>query len=125
MSPPSRNLVSGSLLCREGFKLVFESNKLVVTKYGLFVGKGYESGGMFHLSLVDFCNKVMNHIHSSVNESEVWHSRLCHISFGVMTRLAKLDLIPSFTLAKVAFHVCKLSNLASLTRLRRRDTWHH
>ena len=28
-----KNLVSGSLLCREGFKLVFESNKLVVTKY--------------------------------------------------------------------------------------------
>ena len=80
--------------------MVFESNKLVVTKYGLFVGKGYESGGMFRLSLADFCNKVVNHIHSSVNESEVWHSRLCHISFGVMTRLAKLDLIPSFTLAK-------------------------
>ena len=95
-----KNLVSGSLLCREGFKLVFESNKLVVTKYGLFVGKGYESGGMFRLSLADFCNKVVNHIHSNVNESEVWHSRLCHISFGVMTRLAKLDLIPSFTLAK-------------------------
>ena len=52
-----KNLVSGSLLCREGFKLVFESNKLVVTKYGLFVGKGYESGGMFRLSLADFCNK--------------------------------------------------------------------
>ncbi len=91
-----KNLVSGSLLCREGFKLVFESNKLVVTKYGLFVGKGYESGGMFRLSLADFCNKAVNHVHSSVNESEVWHSRLCHISFGVMTRLAKLDLIPSF-----------------------------
>ena len=88
-----KNLVSGSLLCREGFKLVFESNKLVVTKYGLFVGKGYESGGMLRLSLADFCNKVVNHIHSSVNESEVWHSCLCHIIFSVMTRLAKLDLI--------------------------------
>ena len=99
MSLPSSNLVSGSLLCREGFKLVFESNKLVVTKYGLFVGKGYESGWMFRLSLADFCNKVVNHIHSNVNESEVWHSRFCHISFDVMTRLAKLDLILNFTLA--------------------------
>ena len=71
-----KNLVSGSLLCREGFKLVFESNKLVVMKHGLFVGKGYESGGMFRLSLADFCSKVVNHIHSNVNESEVWHSRL-------------------------------------------------
>ena len=95
-----KNLVSGSLLCRERFKLVFESNKVVVMKYGLFVGKGYECGGLFRLSLAYFCNKVMNHIHSSVNETEVWHSRLYHISFGCMTRLAKFSLIPSFTLAK-------------------------
>ena len=80
--------------------MVFDSNKLVVMKYGLFVGKGYECGGLFRFSLVDFCNKVMNNIHSSVNETEVWHSHLCHISVSVMTRLAKLDLILSFTLAK-------------------------
>ena len=42
----------------------------------------------------------MNQIHSSVNESEVCHSCLCHINFGCMTWLAKMDLIPSFTLAK-------------------------
>ena len=73
-----KNLVSGSLLFKEGFKLVFESTKVVVSRYGLFFGKGYDSGGLFHLSLEDFCNKVVNHIHSSVNEFEVWHSRLCH-----------------------------------------------
>ena len=66
-----KNLVSGSLLCRERFKSVFESNKLVVTKYGLFVGKGYECGGMFRLSLADLCNKVVNNIHLSVNEFEI------------------------------------------------------
>jgi hypothetical protein len=36
-----KNLISGSLLCRNGYKLVFESNKCVVSKYGTFVGKGY------------------------------------------------------------------------------------
>jgi hypothetical protein len=46
-----KNLVSGSLLCRDGFKLVFESNKYVLSKYGNFVGKVHESGGLFHLSL--------------------------------------------------------------------------
>ena len=40
----NKNLVSGSLLCRDGYKLVFESNKFVISKYGTFVGKGYESG---------------------------------------------------------------------------------
>ena len=38
----NKNLVSGSLLCRDGFKLVFESNKVVISKCGQFVGKGSE-----------------------------------------------------------------------------------
>ena len=42
-----KNLISGSLICRDGFKLVFESNKCVLSKYGTFVGKCYESGGLF------------------------------------------------------------------------------
>jgi hypothetical protein len=42
-----KNLVSGSLLCRDGYKLVFESNKCILSKYGTFVGKGYDSGGLF------------------------------------------------------------------------------
>ena len=37
----NKNLVSGSLLCRDGYKLVFESNKCTLSKYGSFVGKGY------------------------------------------------------------------------------------
>ena len=81
--------------------------KLVVSRYGLFVGKGYDCGGLFRLSLEDFCNKVVNQIHSNVNESEIWHSRLRHINFGCMKRLAKMDLIPSFTLAKGSkCHAC-------------------
>jgi hypothetical protein len=46
-----KNLFSGSLLCRDGYKLVFESNNCILSKYGTFVGKGYESGGLFRLSL--------------------------------------------------------------------------
>ena len=30
----NKNLVSGSLLCKDGFKIVLESNKLVVLKHG-------------------------------------------------------------------------------------------
>jgi hypothetical protein len=30
----NKNLVSGSLLCRDGFKIVLESNKFVVLKCG-------------------------------------------------------------------------------------------
>lgn len=69
----NKNFVSGSLLCRDGFKLVFESIKVVVSKYGHFIGKDYEYGGLFRLSSIDFCNKVVNHVYNG-NESNVWHS---------------------------------------------------
>ena len=39
--------------------MVFESNKVVISKYGQFVGKCYESGGLFRLSLSDICTKVI------------------------------------------------------------------
>jgi hypothetical protein len=35
----NKNLVSGALLCRDGFKIMLESNKYIVSKYGIFVGK--------------------------------------------------------------------------------------
>jgi hypothetical protein len=101
-----KNLVSGSLLCRDGFKLVFDSNKCVLSKYGNFVGKGYESGGLFRLSLLEDCNNVVNNA-MNIDESDVWHSRLCHINFGCMARLENLSLISKFTLVKGSkCHVC-------------------
>ncbi|WVZ61407.1 hypothetical protein U9M48_011286, partial [Paspalum notatum var. saurae] len=95
----SKNLVSGSLLCREGYKLVFESNKCVMSKYGTFVGKGYECGGLFRLSLMDVCNNAVNYVCGD-DESNIWHSRLCHVGFDSMMRLAKLSLVPKLSFVK-------------------------
>ena len=41
-----KKLVSGSLLNNHGFRLVFESNKFVLSKSGMYVGKGYANDGM-------------------------------------------------------------------------------
>jgi hypothetical protein len=35
-----------------------------------------------------------------LNESYIWHSRLCHINFGCVSRLANLNLILKFDLVK-------------------------
>ncbi|WVZ67987.1 hypothetical protein U9M48_016986 [Paspalum notatum var. saurae] len=97
----NKNLVSGSLLLRDGFKVVLESNKVIVSRHGLFIGKGYVSGGLFRLSLSDFSNKCVNHICGGVNDdASLWHGRLCHVNFGLMKRLSGMSLIPSFTFAK-------------------------
>ena len=95
----NKNLVSGSRLCQDDFKLVFEYNTVVISKYGQFVGKGYESGGLFRLSLSDICTTVINNVCHS-NESDIWHSRLCHINFGCMTRLVNMNLIPNISTVK-------------------------
>jgi len=94
----NKNLVSGSLICRDSYKLVFESNKCVVSKFGSFIGKGYECGGLFRFSLLDMRNNVVNHVCD--DESNVWHSRLCHINSGSMMRLSSMSLIPKITFVK-------------------------
>jgi hypothetical protein len=71
-----------------------------------FVGKGYDCGGLFRLSLHDVCNKMVNSINFS-DESDLWHSRFCHASFGCLMRLANINLIPKFNLVKKSkCHVC-------------------
>ncbi|KAL0416780.1 UNVERIFIED_CONTAM: hypothetical protein Slati_3509900 [Sesamum latifolium] len=46
-----KNLVSGSLLVKSEFRLVFESNKLL-TKNSHFIGKGYVEKGLFKMNVM-------------------------------------------------------------------------
>jgi hypothetical protein len=98
----NKNLVSGSLLCMDDFKIVLESNKFITSKCGQFIGKSYLCGGLFHSSVSDFCNKSMNNICDGINESDAsgWHSRLCHLNFGSISRLSNLNLIPNLSIVK-------------------------
>jgi hypothetical protein len=66
----NKNLVSDSLLCRDGFKVVIESNKFVMSKCEQFISKGYVCGGLFHFSVSDFCNKSVNNICDGINKSD-------------------------------------------------------
>jgi hypothetical protein len=43
----NKNLVSVSLLYRDGFKVVLESNKFIMSKSEQFIAKGYVCGGLF------------------------------------------------------------------------------
>jgi hypothetical protein len=49
----NQNLVNVSLLCHDGFKIVFGSNKLVVSRFILFISKNYDCGGLFCLSVLN------------------------------------------------------------------------
>ena len=60
-----KNLVSGSLLSKNGFRLVFLSDKFVLTKNGMYVGKCYMSDGLFKYNVMTVVPSVINNNTSS------------------------------------------------------------
>ncbi|GKB53653.1 pol polyprotein [Tanacetum coccineum] len=56
----NNNLISGPILSNKGFKLVIESDKFVITKGGVYVGKGYLDEELFKLSVVTDDNVINN-----------------------------------------------------------------
>ena len=46
------NLISGSILSKKGFRMVFESDKFILTKNGIYAGKGYLVNGLFKANVV-------------------------------------------------------------------------
>ncbi|CAN1156705.1 Retrovirus-related Pol polyprotein from transposon TNT 1-94, partial [Linum perenne] len=52
-----KNLVSGSLLNKHEFDMVFESDKFTLSKNNVFVGKGYVVNGLFNLKVLTISNK--------------------------------------------------------------------
>lgn len=90
-----RNLISGSLLNRAGLKLVFEADKVVITRNGDFVGKGYLAHGLFVLNIIF----VISNENSSVASAYIaecvnlWHGRLGHVNFGSIKKLRNMHLV--------------------------------
>nr|CAN82978.1 hypothetical protein VITISV_023328 [Vitis vinifera] len=100
-----KNLVSRSLLSKNGFKLVFVSDKFVLTKNEMFVGKGYLSDGLFKMNVMTVVPKSINnnkidssayllessniwHVERSTEPLDLIHSDICDLKF-VQTRGGK------------------------------------
>ena len=114
-----KNLVSSSLLNKHRFRMVFEADKVVVSKSGMFVGKGYVSNGLFKLNIMTIKPKIMNKTNASfvcVLESfNLWHGRLGHVNNGSQKRLINLNHIPTFQID--IKHKCETCVEANMTRL--------
>ena len=59
----NKNLISDFLLNKHGYKLVFESKRVVISLNRNFIGKGYAYGGLF--KCVAHSNNELNNITSS------------------------------------------------------------
>lgn len=117
-----KNLVSGPVLSNKGFKLVFESDKFVLTKGGVYVGKGYLSEGLFKLNAVPTMDAIINKNNAGtstasmymIESSSLWHSRLGHVNFRSLQRMVNLGLLPKCSLnTKTKCEVCIESKYAS------------
>ena len=78
-----RNLVSSSLLDIIGFEVNQKVGKIIILRNGVFVGKGYRSGGLFILNVAS--NDVNGNASSSAYIAEsmdLWHSRLRHVNYA-------------------------------------------
>lgn len=52
--------MSGSMINKHGFKMVFKSKKVILSKSGMYVVKGYMSDWLFKLNVIIVINKVNN-----------------------------------------------------------------
>lgn len=89
----NRNLVSGDLLGKPGIKSVYEAEKLILSRNGVFVGKGYSYDGMVKLCIAN--NAINNNDASAymVDSVSLWHGRLAHVGISTTKRMIKCGLI--------------------------------
>ena len=112
-----KNLVSGLLLNNHGFRMVFKSDKVVLSKSGMYVGKGYMNDGMWKLNVMTVIKSSMNKASSfayMLESSNLWHGRLGHVNYDTIRRLINLDHMPTFHIDSQ--HKCETCVEAKLTR---------
>jgi len=89
-----RNLVSRSLLDIVGFEVNQKAGIIIILRNGVFVGKGYRSGGLFVLNVAS--NDVNGNASSSAyiaKSVDLWHSRLRHVNYASINKLKNMRLI--------------------------------
>nr|GEV93595.1 zinc finger, CCHC-type [Tanacetum cinerariifolium] len=93
-----KNLVSGHVLNKCEYKQVYESDKYILSKCGVFVGFGYYNNSMFMLNLdkvLDDSEFVYMSSFSTAVNTSLWHARLGHVHYKRMLKMSKDDLIPA------------------------------
>ena len=92
-----RNLISCGLLEIAGIRQVTEGGKMVLTKNGEFIGKGYRSGVLYVLDTMIENNENAGTSAYIAESVDIWHARLGHLNVKSISRLHDMGLIPNLT----------------------------
>ena len=109
-----------SLLSKKGFKLVFVSDNFILTKNGMYVGKGYMSNGLFKMNVMTVVPPIKNINENSTSSAymleslNVWHGRLGHVNYDTLRRLINMEYLPKFQMDPN--HKCEICVESKLTR---------
>ena len=92
--------MSGSLLSKKGFKLVFVLDNSILTKNGMYVGKGYMSNGLFKMNVMTTVPPIKNINKNTssaymLESSNVWHGRLGHVNYDTLRRCFNMECLPN------------------------------
>ncbi|GJT69582.1 zinc finger, CCHC-type containing protein [Tanacetum coccineum] len=95
-----KNLESGFKLCKSGVKAVIESDKVIMSKANVFLGKAYACDGMFKLNInkitssayLPDCNFISS-FNIECSTFNLWHNRLGHINYRTMKDMLKQGII--------------------------------
>ena len=88
-----KKLVSGSLLSKKGFKLVFVSDNFILTRNGMYVGKGYMSNGLYKMNIMTIVPPIKNINNKNtfsaymLKPSNAWHGRLGHVNYDTFAQI--------------------------------------
>ncbi|CAL1356033.1 unnamed protein product [Linum trigynum] len=110
-----KNLVSTSLLAKHGFKVVFVSDKVVISKNDVYIGKGYLNNDLFKLNVITVNDVINNNNASSaylLESNHLWHARLGHVNYKSLRKMINMEVLPKFECNKSKCQVCVESKFA-------------
>ena len=88
------NLVLVFLLGKTTVRILFDFDKIVLTKNDTFVGKGYCNKDLFMLNVYDVINNNASSSSTYIIDScDIWYDRLRHVNFSYMKKMVELSLI--------------------------------
>ena len=95
-----KNLISKTLFCAHRFKMVIESQNIILLKNGIFVGKDYVKDDMFKMNVIAIKNYMNKRKYSAymLESSNLWYSRIGYVNFKFLRKLLHLDHIPIFNI---------------------------
>ena len=87
-----------------------------MTKNEVFVGKGYCSGELFKLNVLNIINN--ENVSSSayvVDSIDLWHGRFGHVNFSYIKKMKELGLLSKLNLSNDKCDVCMESKSTKKT----------